>query len=276
MKKKLLFLVALSVLVISGCERSEKPAGWDESFNSKVETGSELLNANIKDEIKKLNSMSPEEIEKIFGKDPSFSEFKEKLISYLSESNKDLNRDDVAEYFDKNENEFKSLEEKVKVATEEANEPSIVDFKDKFLSKIESGDISLNDNMSYDEFEALVFDNMDLYKKDMTPAEKSKFMEENKADLNRIYQYILDKYKGEIGSDKEETLEAIIRDFKSQSKDDLKQIFGEEPTYEEFLTVVHSRVSLQRLDLTTPEIEKLLEENEDFIKESFKDIFKFF
>lgn len=274
MKKKVLFLLALGAVLLSGCERTEKPAGWDESFNSKVESSRDVSYKSIKDEIKKLNSMSPEEIEKIFGKNPSFGEFRDKLISYLSGKDKNLNKKDIEEYLDDNDEELDDIEKRVGSSEDEEKEPSISDFKDKLLSKIDSHDIKIKENMSYDEFEALVFDNMDLYKKSMTPAEKSKFMEENKADLNRIYQYLLDKYKGGVEAEGDSVVEEIVRDFKSQGKDNLEDVFGKEPTYEEFLRVVHSRVSLQRLDLTTPEIEELLDDNEEFLKESFEDIFK--
>lgn len=272
MRKKVLFIAALSVLVLGGCERTEKPTGWDESQVPRAEKGVSIDN-KIDEKIKSLISMKPEEIEKIFGKEPSLEEFRDRLFSYLSDDG-NINKEDFEKYFAEHDNDLKKLEDVVGVKEEE-KEPTFTDFKDKFLARIDAGEIKLDKNLSYDEFESLIFDNLELYKKDMTPHEKSKFMEDNKADLNRMYQYLLDKYKNNLDLNSDSTLQSIIKDFKSLGKENLEDVFGKEPTFEEFLNVVHSRVSLERLDLTTPEIEELLKKNESYLKESFRDIFKF-
>lgn len=272
MRKKVLFIVALSVLVLGGCERKEKPAGWDESQIPRVEK-EVLVDNKIYEKIKSLISMKPEEIENIFGKNPSMEEFKDRLFSYLSEDG-EIKNDDIKKYLDGNHTDLKKLED-IAGAKEEEKEPTFTDFKDKFLYKVDKDEIKLDRSLSYDEFETLIFDNLELYKKDMTPAEKSKFMDDNKADLNRMYQFLLDKYKNNLSLNDDDVIRSIIKDFKSQGRENLEDIFGKEPTYEEFLNVVHSRVSLERLDLTTLEIEELLKDSEDYLKESFEDIFKF-
>lgn len=273
MKKRILLLMVFTVFLF-GCERTEKPEGWDEK-NKKPEIEKDVteeLEAKYESILNELKSKTPEDLKSDFGENPLFQDLYNYIHDELSKVAKSKDevdaflkdeKDEIKEFFDEN-------------ILNEEDDDSIDDFKDKIEAKIENGDIKFDDRMSFDDFEQIIFDNLDLYKPNMSSSEKSKFAEENHEFLNEFYMELLDDYReNNAGKNSSDSLiEEAVEEVRSMNEDEINLIFGDYPTYESFKIYIHSYISGAEPTMNTIEIEKIMDENEEYISEAFEEIFK--
>ena len=273
MKKRILLLMVFTVFLF-GCERTEKPEGWDEK-NKKPEIEKDIteeLEAKYESILNELKSKTPEDLKSDFGENPLFQDLYNYIHDELSKVAK--SKDEVDAFLKDEKDEIKEFFDEY--ILNEEDDDSIDDFKDKIEAKIESGDIEFDDRMSFDDFEQIIFDNIDLYKPNMTSSEKSKFAEENHEFLNEFYMELLDDYReNNAGKNSRDSLiEEAVEEIRSMNEDEIDLIFGDYPTYESFKIYIHSYISGAEPTMNTIEIEKIMYENEEYISETFEEIFK--
>ena len=273
MKKKVLLLMVFTVFLF-GCERTEKPEGWDEK-NKKPEIEKDIteeLEAKYESILNELKSKTPEDLKSDFGENPLFQDLYNYIHDELSKVAK--SKDEVDVFLKDEKDEIKEFFDEY--ILNEEDDDSIDDFKDKIEAKIESGDIEFDDRMSFDDFEQIIFDNIDLYKPNMSSSEKSKFAEENHEFLNEFYMELLDDYReNNAGKNSSDSLiEEAVEEVRSMNEDEIDLIFGDYPTYESFKIYIHSYISGAEPTMNTIEIEKIMDENEEYISEAFEEIFK--
>ena len=273
MKKRILLLMVFTVFLF-GCERTEKPEGWDEK-NKKPEIEKDIteeLEAKYESILNELKSKTPEDLKSDFGENPLFQDLYNYIHDELSKVAK--SKDEVDAFLKDEKDEIKEFFDEY--ILNEEDDDSIDDFKDKIEAKIENGDIKFDDRMSFDDFEQIIFDNIDLYKPNMSSSEKSKFAEENHEFLNEFYMELLDDYRennsGKNSSDS--LIEEAVEEVRSMNEDEIDLIFGDYPTYESFKIYIHSYISGAEPTMNTIEIEKIMDENEEYISEAFEEIFK--
>lgn len=273
MKKKVLLLMVFTVFLF-GCERTEKPEGWDEK-NKKPEIEKDIteeLEAKYESILNELKSKTPEDLKSDFGENPLFQDLYNYIHDELSKVAK--SKDEVDAFLKDEKDEIKEFFDEY--ILNEEDDDSIDDFKDKIETKIKNGDIKFDDRMSFDDFEQIIFDNIDLYKPNMSSSEKSKFAEENHEFLNEFYMELLDDYR-ENNADKNSSdslIEEAVEEVSSMNEDEIDLIFGDYPTYESFKIYIHSYISGAESTMNTIEIEKIMDENEEYISEAFEEIFK--
>lgn len=273
MKKRILLLMVFTVFLF-GCERTEKPEGWDEK-NKKPEIEKDIteeLEAKYESILNELKSKTPEDLKSDFGENPLFQDLYNYIHDELSKVAK--SKDEVDVFLKDEKDEIKEFFDEY-ILNEEDND-SIDDFKDKIEAKIENGDIKFDDRMSFDDFEQIIFDNIDLYKPNMSSSEKSRFAEENHEFLNEFYMELLDDYReNNAGKNSSDSLiEEAVEEVRSMNEDEIDLIFGNYPTYESFKIYIHSYISGAEPTMNTIEIEKIMDENEEYISETFEEIFK--
>ncbi len=273
MKKKVLLLMVFTVFLF-GCERTEKPEGWDEK-NKKPEIEKDIteeLEAKYESILNELKSKTPEDLKSDFGENPLFQDLYNYIHDELSKVAK--SKDEVDAFLKDEKDEIKEFFDEY--ILNEEDDDSIDDFKDKIEAKIENGDIEFDDRMSFDDFEQIIFDNIDLYKPNMSSSEKSKFAEENHEFLNEFYMELLDDYReNNAGKNSSNSLiEEAVEEVRSMNEDKIDLIFGDYPTYESFKIYIHSYISGAESTMNTIEIEKIMDENEEYISEAFEEIFK--
>lgn len=273
MKKRILLLMVFTVFLF-GCERTEKPEGWDEK-NKKPEIEKDIteeLEAKYESILNELKSKTPEDLKSDFGENPLFQDLYNYIHDELSKVAK--SKDEVDAFLKDEKDEIKEFFDEY--ILNEEDDDSIDDFKDKIEAKIESGDIKFDDRMSFDDFEQIIFDNIDLYKPNMSSSEKSKFAEENHEFLNEFYMELLDDYReNNAGKNSSDSLiEEAVEEVRSMNEDEIDLIFGDYPTYESFKIYIHSYISGAEPTMNTIEIEKIMDENEEYISEAFEEIFK--
>lgn len=273
MKKRILLLMVFTVFLF-GCERTEKPEGWDEK-NKKPEIEKDIteeLEAKYESILNELKSKTPEDLKSDFGENPLFQDLYNYIHDELSKVAK--SKDEVDAFLKDEKDEIKEFFDEY--ILNEEDDDSIDDFKDKIEAKIESGDIEFDDRMSFDDFEQIIFDNIDLYKPNMTSSEKSKFAEENHEFLNEFYMELLDDYReNNAGKNSSDSLiEEAVEEVRSMNEEEIDLIFGDYPTYESFKIYIHSYISGAEPTMNTIEIEKIMDENEEYISEAFEEIFK--
>ena len=273
MKKRILLLMVFTVFLF-GCERTEKPEGWDEK-NKKPEIEKDIteeLEAKYESILNELKSKTPEDLKSDFGENPLFQDLYNYIHDELSKVAK--SKDEVDVFLKDEKDEIKEFFDEY--ILNEEDDDSIDDFKDKIETKIKSGDIKFDDRMSFDDFEQIIFDNIDLYKPNMSSSEKSKFAEENHEFLNEFYMELLDDYReNNAGKNSSDSLiEEAVEEVRSMNEDEIDLIFGNYPTYESFKIYIHSYISGAEPTMNTIEIEKIMDENEEYISEAFEEIFK--
>lgn len=273
MKKRILLLMVFTVFLF-GCERTEKPEGWDEK-NKKPEIEKDIteeLEAKYESILNELKSKTPEDLKSDFGENPLFQDLYNYIHDELSKVAK--SKDEVDAFLKDEKDEIKEFFDEY--ILNEEDDDSIDDFKDKIEAKIESGDIEFDDRMSFDDFEQIIFDNIDLYKPNMTSSEKSKFAEENHEFLNEFYMELLDDYREKNAgkNSRDSLIEEAVEEIRSMNEDEIDLIFGDYPTYESFKIYIHSYISGAEPTMNTIEIEKIMDENEEYISETFEEIFK--
>lgn len=273
MKKRILLLMVFTVFLF-GCERTEKPEGWDEK-NKKPEIEKDIteeLEAKYESILNELKSKTPEDLKSDFGENPLFQDLYNYIHDELSKVAK--SKDEVDVFLKDEKDEIKEFFDEY--ILNEEDDDSIDDFKDKIEAKIENGDIKFDDRMSFDDFEQIIFDNIDLYKPNMSSSEKSKFAEENHEFLNEFYMELLDDYReNNAGKNSSDSLiEEAVEEVRSMNEDEIDLIFGDYPTYESFKIYIHSYISGAEPTMNTIEIEKIMDENEEYISETFEEIFK--
>lgn len=273
MKKRILLLMVFTVFLF-GCERTEKPEGWDEK-NKKPEIEKDIteeLEAKYESILNELKSKTPEDLKSDFGENPLFQDLYNYIHDELSKVAK--SKDEVDVFLKDEKDEIKEFFDEY--ILNEEDDDSIDDFKDKIETKIKNGDIEFDDRMSFDDFEQIIFDNIDLYKPNMSSSEKSKFAEENHEFLNEFYMELLDDYKeNNAGKNSSDSLiEEAVEEIRSMNEDEIDLIFGDYPTYESFKIYIHSYISGAEPTMNTIEIEKIMDENEEYISETFEEIFK--
>ena len=273
MKKRILLLMVFTVFLF-GCERTEKPEGWDEK-NKKPEIEKDIteeLEAKYESILNELKSKTPEDLKSDFGENPLFQDLYNYIHDELSKVAK--SKDEVDVFLKDEKDEIKEFFDEY--ILNEEDDDSIDDFKDKIETKIKNGDIKFDDRMSFDDFEQIIFDNIDLYKPNMSSSEKSKFAEENHEFLNEFYMELLDDYrKNNAGKNSSDSLiEEAVEEVRSMNEDEIDLIFGDYPTYESFKIYIHSYISGAEPTMNTIEIEKIMDENEEYISETFEEIFK--
>ena len=273
MKKRILLLMVFTVFLF-GCERTEKPEGWDEK-NKKPEIEKDIteeLEAKYESILNELKSKTPEDLKSDFGENPLFQDLYNYIHAELSKVAK--SKDEVDVFLKDEKDEIKEFFDEY--ILNEEDDDSIDDFKDKIETKIKSGDIKFDDRMSFDDFEQIIFDNIDLYKPNMSSSEKSKFAEENHEFLNEFYMELLDDYReNNAGKNSSDSLiEEAVEEVRSMNEDEIDLIFGDYPTYESFKIYIHSYISGAEPTMNTIEIEKIMDENEEYISETFEEIFK--
>lgn len=273
MKKKVLLLMVFTIFLF-GCERTEKPEGWDEK-NKKPEIEKDIteeLEAKYESILNELKSKTPEDLKSDFGENPLFQDLYNYIHAELSKVAK--SKDEVDAFLKDEKDEIKEFFDEY--ILNEEDDDSIDDFKDKIEAKIKSGDIEFDDRMSFDDFEQIIFDNIDLYKPNMSSSEKSKFAEENHEVLNEFYMELLDDYReNNAGKNLSDSLiEKAVEEVRSMNEDEINLIFGDYPTYESFKIYIHSYISGAESTMNTIEIEKIMDENEEYISEAFEEIFK--
>ena len=273
MKKRILLLMVFTVFLF-GCERTEKPEGWDEK-NKKPEIEKDIteeLEAKYESILNELKSKTPEDLKSDFGENPLFQDLYNYIHDELSKVAK--SKDEVDVFLKDEKDEIKEFFDEY--ILNEEDDDSIDDFKDKIETKIKNGDIEFDDRMSFDDFEQIIFDNIDLYKPNMSSSEKSKFAEENHEFLNEFYMELLDDYReNNAGKNSSDSLiEEAVEEVRSMNEDEIDLIFGDYPTYESFKIYIHSYISGAESTMNTIEIEKIMDENEEYISEAFEEIFK--
>lgn len=273
MKKRILLLMVFTVFLF-GCERTEKPEGWDEK-NKKPEIEKDIteeLEAKYESILNELKSKTPEDLKSDFGENPLFQDLYNYIHAELSKVAK--SKDEVDVFLKDEKDEIKEFFDEY--ILNEEDDDSIDDFKDKIEAKIENGDIEFDDRMSFDDFEQIIFDNIDLYKPNMSSSEKSRFAEENHEFLNEFYMELLDDYReNNAGKNSSDSLiEEAVEEVRSMNEDEIDLIFGNYPTYESFKIYIHSYISGAEPTMNTIEIEKIMDENEEYISETFEEIFK--
>lgn len=273
MKKKVLLLMVFTVFLF-GCERTEKPEGWDEK-NKKPEIEKDIteeLEAKYESILNELKSKTPEDLKSDFGENPLFQDLYNYIHDELSKVAK--SKDEVDAFLKDEKDEIKEFFDEY--ILNEEDDDSIDDFKDKIETKIKNGDIKFDDRMSFDDFEQIIFDNIDLYKPNMSSSEKSKFAEENHEFLNEFYMELLDDYReNNAGKNSSDSLiEEAVEEIRSMNEDEIDLIFGDYPTYESFKIYIHSYISGAESTMNTIEIEKIMDENEEYVSEAFEEIFK--
>lgn len=273
MKKKVLLLMVFTVFLF-GCERTEKPEGWDEK-NKKPEIEKDIteeLEAKYESILNELKSKTPEDLKSDFGENPLFQDLYNYIHDELSKVAK--SKDEVDAFLKDEKDEIKEFFDEY--ILNEEDDDSIDDFKDKIETKIKNGDIKFDDRMSFDDFEQIIFDNIDLYKPNMSSSEKSKFAEENHEFLNEFYMELLDDYReNNAGKNSSDSLiEEAVEEVRSMNEDEIDLIFGDYPTYESFKIYIHSYISGAESTMNTIEIEKIMDENEEYVSEAFEEIFK--
>lgn len=273
MKKRILLLMVFTIFLF-GCERTEKPDGWDEK-NKKPEIEKDIteeLEAKYESILNELKSKTPEDLKSDFGENPLFQDLYNYIHDELSKVAK--SKDEVDAFLKDEKDEIKEFFDEY--ILNEEDDDSIDDFKDKIEAKIENGDIEFDDRMSFDDFEQIIFDNIDLYKPNMSSSEKSKFAEENHEFLNEFYMELLDDYReNNAGKNSSNSLiEEAVEEVRSMNEDKIDLIFGDYPTYESFKIYIHSYISGAESTMNTIEIEKIMDENEEYISEAFEEIFK--
>lgn len=273
MKKRILLLMVFTVFLF-GCERTEKPEGWDEK-NKKPEIEKDIteeLEAKYESILNELKSKTPEDLKSDFGENPLFQDLYNYIHDELSKVAK--SKDEVDAFLKDEKDEIKEFFDEY--ILNEEDDDSIDDFKDKIEAKIKNGDIEFDDRMSFDDFEQIIFDNIALYKPNMTSSEKSKFAEENHEFLNEFYMELLDDYReNNAGKNSSDSLiEEAVEEVRSMNEDEIDLIFGDYPTYESFKIYIHSYISGAEPTMNTIEIEKIMDENEEYISEAFEEIFK--
>lgn len=273
MKKRILLLMVFTVFLF-GCERTEKPEGWDEK-NKKPEIEKDIteeLEAKYESILNELKSKTPEDLKSDFGENPLFQDLYNYIHDELSKVAK--SKDEVDAFLKDEKDEIKEFFDEY--ILNEEDDDSIDDFKDKIETKIKNGDIKFDDRMSFDDFEQIIFDNIDLYKPNMSSSEKSKFAEENHEFLNEFYMELLDDYReNNAGKNSSDSLiEEAVEEVRSMNEDEIDLIFGDYPTYESFKIYIHSYISGAESTMNTIEIEKIMDENEEYISEAFEEIFK--
>ena len=273
MKKRILLLMVFTVFLF-GCERTEKPEGWDEK-NKKPEIEKDIteeLEAKYESILNELKSKTLEDLKSDFGENPLFQDLYNYIHDELSKVAK--SKDEVDAFLKDEKDEIKEFFDEY--ILNEEDDDSIDDFKDKIEAKIKNGDIEFDDRMSFDDFEQIIFDNIDLYKPNMSSSEKSKFAEENHEFLNEFYMELLDDYReNNAGKNSSDSLiEEAVEEVRSMNEDEIDLIFGDYPTYESFKIYIHSYISGAEPTMNTIEIEKIMDENEEYISETFEEIFK--
>lgn len=273
MKKRILLLMVFTIFLF-GCERTEKPEGWDEK-NKKPEIEKDIteeLEAKYESILNELKSKTPEDLKSDFGENPLFQDLYNYIHDELSKVAK--SKDEVDAFLKDEKDEIKEFFDEY--ILNEEDDDSIDDFKDKIETKIKNGDIKFDDRMSFDDFEQIIFDNIDLYKPNMSSSEKSKFAEENHEFLNEFYMELLDDYReNNAGKNLSDSLiEKAVEEVRSMNEDKIDLIFGDYPTYESFKIYIHSYISGAESTMNTIEIEKIMDENEEYISEAFEEIFK--
>lgn len=273
MKKRILLLMVFTVFLF-GCERTEKPEGWDEK-NKKPEIEKDIteeLEAKYESILNELKSKTPEDLKSDFGENPLFQDLYNYIHDELSKVAK--SKDEVDVFLKDEKDEIKEFFDEY--ILNEEDDDSIDDFKDKIEAKIKNGDIEFDDRMSFDDFEQIIFDNIALYKPNMSLSEKSKFAEENHEFLNEFYMELLDDYReNNAGKNSSDSLiEEAVEEVRSMNEDEIDLIFGDYPTYESFKIYIHSYISGAEPTMNTIEIEKIMDENEEYISETFEEIFK--
>ena len=271
MKKSILLFMVFTVFLF-GCERTEKPEGWDEK-NKKPEVEkdtTEDLESKYELVLNELKSKKSEDLKNILGDNPVY----EDLYNYIHDEveNIAISKDQVDEFLKDKKDELKDFFDKY-ILRDDKND-ALVEFKYKLQAKIESGEIKFNDKMSFDDLKQIVLENIDLYKSDMSSNDKSNFVEENQEFLNEFYMAMLvwANRTGSKASDK--LIEEAVDEIRSMNEDDINIIFGDYPTYESFKIYIHSYISGAKPTMNTLEIEKVLDENEEYILEKFEEIFK--
>lgn len=271
MKKKILILLAFTVFLF-GCERTEKPEGWDEK-NKKPEVEKDItkeLKSRLDLVLDELKSKSSEDLKEVLGDNPVYEDLYNYIhdeLAKIAKSKDEVDaflkdeKDDIKEFFD----EYILRDDK---------KDALVEFKDKLQAKIESGEIKFNDKMSFDDLKQIVLENIDLYKSDMSSNDKSNFVEENQEFFNEFYMDMLvwANHTGSKASDK--LIEEAVDEIRSMNEDEINIIFGDFPTYESFKIYIHSYISGAKPTMNTIEIEKIMNENEEYISETFEEIFK--
>lgn len=273
MKKRILLLMVFTVFLF-GCERTEKPEGWDEK-NKKPEIEKDIteeLEAKYESVLNELKSKTSEDLKSDFGENPLFQDLYNYIHDELSKVAK--SKDEVDAFLKDEKDEIKEFFDEY--ILNEEDDDSIDDFKDKIEAKIKNGDIKFDDRMSFDDFEQIIFDNIDLYKPNMSSSEKSRFAEENHEFLNEFYMELLDDYReNNAGKNSSDSLiEEAVEEVRSMNEDEIDLIFGDYPTYESFKIYMHSYISGAEPTMNTIEIEKIMDENEEYISETFEEIFK--
>lgn len=273
MKKRILLLMVFTIFLF-GCERTEKPEDWDEK-NKKPEIEKDIteeLEAKYESILNELKSKTPEDLKSDFGENPLFQDLYNYIHDELSKVAK--SKDEVDAFLKDEKDEIKEFFDEY--ILNEEDDDSIDDFKDKIETKIKNGDIEFDDRMSFDDFEQIIFDNIDLYKPNMSSSEKSKFAEENHEFLNEFYMELLDDYReNNAGKNSSDSLiEEAVEEVRSMNEDEIDLIFGDYPTYESFKIYIHSYISGAESTMNTIEIEKIMDENEEYVSEAFEEIFK--
>ena len=273
MKKRILLLMVFTVFLF-GCERTEKPEGWDEK-NKKPEIEKDIteeLEAKYESILNELKSKTPEDLKSDFGENPLFQDLYNYIHDELLKVAK--SKDEVDAFLKDEKDEIKEFFDEY--ILNEEDDDSIDDFIDKIEAKIKNGDIEFDDRMSFDDFEQIIFDNIDLYKPNMSSSEKSKFAEENHEFLNEFYMELLDDYReNNAGKNSSDSLiEEAVEEVRSMNEDEIDLIFGDYPTYESFKIYIHSYISGAEPTMNTIEIEKIMDENKEYISEAFEEIFK--
>ena len=271
MKKSILLFMVFAVFLF-GCERTEKPEGWDEK-NKKPEVEkdtTEDLESKYELVLNELKSKESEDLKNILGDNPVY----EDLYNYIHDEveNIAISKDQVDEFLKDKKDDIKEFFDKY-ILRDDKND-ALVEFKDKLQAKIESGEIKFNDKMSFDDLKQIVLENIDLYKSDMSSNDKSNFVEENQEFLNEFYMDMLvwANHTGSKASD--ELIEEAVDEIRSMNEDEINIIFGDFPTYESFKIYIHSYISGAKPTMNTIEIEKIMNENEEYISETFEEIFK--
>lgn len=271
MKKSILLFMVFTVFLF-GCERTEKPEGWDEK-NKKTEVEkdtTEDLESKYELVLNELKSKESEDLKNILGDNPVY----EDLYNYIHDEveNIAISKDQVDEFLKDKKDEIKDFFDKY-ILRDDKND-ALVEFKDKLQAKIESGEIKFNDKMSFDDLKQIVLENIDLYKSDMSSNDKSNFVEENQEFLNEFYMAML-VWANRTGSKaSDELIEEAVDEIRSMNEDEINIIFGDFPTYESFKIYIHSYISGAKPTMNTIEIEKIMNENEEYISETFEEIFK--
>lgn len=276
MKKRILALVLCISLFAFGCERTNKPEGWDEMHSNRIEdTEKSDENKNEKDsevnkdeDIKKalddiivsVKSMGREEVNQNFKDSKDFIDY---VKSELFKA-KDFSEEKIDEFIEKNRDRLEDVYYKIHEAKGDVDE-----FFDELEDDIKENAMEFDKFAKVDDFISYAKGKLQEEYPNLSATDRTNFIKENYDKLVEIFEKYKDGFKG-----KDFSVEFFLKDISGvESKDKFISLFGKDATFDDYKEYVHSIISERKKELNSLEIDKFIEENEADLKDLYEEMF---